>query len=179
MKNSIGVFLVLVAFETPLVAEEYTDQLITIDIPEGFEGPIQESPGPNAKVVGYTKPYQDRDGGTLLQITEYDMGESLRGMPEDARGETADYYLLQFLSGVERRRTNFVAAQPERIMLGGIPGARAKWTGDFAGQQTSGVMYCVVIGTVVVSFHTQDLDGAPQENRAAATKAFEGVRTGG
>src|SRR5688572_410405 len=88
MKNSIAVFLVLVAFETPLFADEYKDQLITIEVPEGFEGPIRESPGPQAKVVGYTKPYQNRDGGTLFQITEYDMGEALRGMPEDARGET-------------------------------------------------------------------------------------------
>ena len=42
-------------------------------------------------------------------------------------------------------------------------------------------MYCVVIGTVVVSFHTQDLEGAPPENRAAAVQAFESVavRDGG
>jgi hypothetical protein len=78
------------------------------------------------KVPEYTKPYPDKNGGTLFQITEYDMGEALRGMPEDKRGETADYYLAQFLGGVERRRTNFSAAEPERILLGGIPAARVK-----------------------------------------------------
>lgn len=175
MRKPIAVFVVLVAFATKVFADQYNDQVILLDVPEGFEGPIQQSPGPQAKVVGYSKPYPNKDGGTLFQITEYEMGEALRGMSEDKRGETADYYLRQFLGGVERRRTNFAAAKAERIVLGGIPGARVKWTGDVGGQRTSGVMYCVVIRTVVVSFHTQDIDGAPPENRAAATKAFESV----
>ena len=103
------------------------------------------------------------------------MGEALRGMPKDKRGEAADFYVEQFLGGVKRRRTNFSATKPERIVLGGIPAARVKWTGNVEGQRASGVMYCVVIGTTIVSFHTQDLEGAPPENRAAAVKAFESV----
>jgi len=47
------------------------------------------------------------------------------------------------------------------------------------GKRASGVMYCVVIGTVVVSFHTQDIEGAPPENRAAAVKTFESVAVRG
>lgn len=177
MKVLIAVLVAFVAIQTPAVAEEYKDQLITLDVPEGFEGPIRDSSAaPQAVVVAYSKPYQNGDGGTLFQITEYDMGEGLRDMPESARGETAEFYLLEFLGGVERRRTNFVATKPERIELAGIPGARVSWTGEAAGQQMSGVMYCVVIGTVVVSFHTQDLGGAPRENRVAAMMAFEGVR---
>jgi len=175
MRKLVALFAVLVAFASNVLADQYKDQVVVLDIPQGFEGPIEQSAGPQAKVVGYTRPYPNRDGGTLFQITEFQMGEALRAMPEDQRGATAEYYLGQFLGGVERRRTNFAAAKAEKIMLGGIPGARVTWTGDVDGQRTSGVMYCVVIGTVVVSLHTQDVDGAPPENRAAATKAFEGV----
>ena len=37
----------------------------------------------------------------------------------------------------------------------------------------SGVMYCYILGSRIVSFHTQDLDGAPPDNMAAAVRAFE------
>ena len=162
-------------------ADQYQDELLVLEVPAGFEGPVEGSPDPQAKTVAYSKPYATVDGGTLFQITEYDLGDALRGMPDDQRGATADYYLAQFLGGVERRRTNFVATAPQRIELGGLPAARVTWTGEAAGQRASGVMYCVVIGTVVVSFHTQDIDGAPPENRAAAVRAFESVavRDGG
>jgi hypothetical protein len=175
MRKSIALFTMLVAFAGHVLADQYKDEVIILDVPDGFEGPIQQSPGPQAKVVGYAKPYQNKSGSTLFQITEYEMGQALREMPEDQRGETADFYLQQFLGGVQRRRANFAAGKAERIVLGGVPGARVRWTGDADGQRTSGIMYCVVIGTVVVSFHTQDIDGAPPENRAAATKAFESV----
>ena len=174
-KRLAAVLSILFVFASNVFAEQYKDKVIILDVPEGFEGPIEGSPGPQAKTVAYTRAYENEDGGTLFQITEYDMGEALLGMPEDKRGETADYYLGQFLGGVERRRANFAAAAPERIVLGGVPAARVKWTGEVAGKRTSGVMYCVVVGTVVVSFHTQDVEGAPPGNRSAAMRAFEGV----
>jgi hypothetical protein len=175
MKRSVAVFSVLVAFAGVVLAERYEDRVVSLEVPEGFEGPIRGAAGPQATVVAYTKPYRSGKGGTLFQITEYDLGEALRDLPEDRRGEAADDYLAYFLGGVERRRTSFSAADPERIVLGGAPAARVTWTGEVAGQRTSGVMYCVVVGTVVVSFHTQDLEGSPAENRAAEMRAFESV----
>ena len=74
------------------------------------------------KVVAYSKPHAGVDGRTLFQITTYDFGSSLEGMP------------------------------------------------------VSGVMYCVVIGTTVVTLHTQGVDDAPLENRRAAMEAFEALR---
>ena len=175
MNNRLAVVLLVLLTASGVSAQQYRDELLVLEVPEGFEGPVEESPDPQAKTVGYIKPYARADGGTLFQITEYDMGDALRGMPEGERGATADFYLAQFLGGVERRRTNFTATAPQRIELGGLPAARATWTGAAAGQRASGVMYCVVVGTVVVSFHTQDIEGAPPENRAAAVRAFESV----
>jgi len=37
-------------------------------------------------------------------------------------------------------------------------------------------MYCVVIGSRVVSFHTQDFENAPAENTSEAIRAFESVK---
>ena len=74
-------------------AEQYRDELLVLEVPEGFEGPVEEAPSPQAKVVAYTKPYAAANGGTLFQISEYDMGDALRGMPENERGEAAAYYL--------------------------------------------------------------------------------------
>ena len=175
MNTRLAFALLVLLIASAVSAEQYRDGVVVLEVPEGFEGPVEGSPDPQAKVVAYTKPYTAANGGTLFQISEYDMGDALRGMPENERGEAAAYYLAQFLGGVERRRTNFSATAPQRIELGGLPGARVTWTGEAAGQRASGVMYCVVIGTVVVSFHTQDIEGAPPGNRAAAVRAFESV----
>jgi hypothetical protein len=156
-------------------AAVYQDELLTLEVPPGFEGPVREAPGPGASAVAYVKRYSASDRGTLLQITKYDFGTALQGMPEDRRGETADFYLKQFLDGIARRRTSFMSAEPTRVSLGRIAASRAEWTGIAQGQPMSGVMYCVVVGTVVVSFHTQDFRDAPAENRALVVRSFEAV----
>ena len=62
------------------------------------------------------------------------------------------------------------------IELDEIPASRSQWSGTAQGQAMSGVMYCVVVGTVVVSFHTQDTEEGQPNDRNAAIAAFEGVR---
>lgn len=156
-------------------AGTFSNELLTLSVPDGFEGPTTGTPGPGAKVTAYTKPYSGTSGGTLLQISTYDFRSALEGMPEEERGNASDYYVGQFLGGVERKRTSFSATRPERISLGGLPASRATWTGRFNGMATSGVMYCLIVGTTVVSLHTQDIDGAPPSNRSAAIAAIEGL----
>ena len=169
-----GIALLFVSCPLAL-AETYSNDVIELTVPDGFEGPTTGSPGPGATVAGYVKPYSGRSGGTLLQVSTYDFRSALEGMPEAERGNASEYYLLQFLGGVERRRTSFSASRPERISLGGLPASKISWTGRANGLQTSGVMFCVVIGTTVVSLHTQDIDGAPAANRAAAIASIEGL----
>ena len=172
----IVIVALFIALPFPTLAETFSNEVLTLDVPDGFEGPILASPGPGAKIAGFTKPYSDSSGGTLFQITTYDFRSSLEGMPEEERGNASEYYLGQFLGGVEGKRTSFSASKAERISLGGLPGSRVTWNGKFNGTPTSGVMYCVIIGTTVVSLHTQDIDGAPPENRSAALAAFERMR---
>lgn len=173
-KFLVGALLLVMQFSAS--AEPFSNEVLMLDVPAGFEGPISASPGPGAKITGFTKPYKGINGGTLFQITTYDYRSSLKGMPEEERGNGSEYYLGQFLGGVERKRTSFSASNVERVSLGGLPGSRVKWYGKFNGKPTSGIMYCVIIGTTVVSLHTQDMDGAPPENRSAALAAFESLR---
>lgn len=183
MRNDLlhlQVWLILVfALQSPAAAETFSNEVLSLEVPVGFEGPVSDSPGPGAEMTAFTKPYTDRSGGTLFQITTYDFQSSLEGMPEEERGNASEYYLGQFLDGVEKKRTNFSASKPERLSLGGIPGSRVDWSGMFNGTPASGVMYCVIIGTTVVSLHTQDIDGAPPENRAVSVRAFERLRARG
>jgi hypothetical protein len=153
----------------------YENEVLSLDVPAGFQGPVTQSLGAEAVVVAYTKPHSS-NRGTLLQITTYDFGSKLPKPTKQELGAAAEKYLLQFLAGIERRRSSFQTSKPMRLTLGGIPAARVAWKGVAEGQQMSGTMYCVVVGSRVISFHTQDFEGAPSENTAEAMRAFESVR---
>jgi hypothetical protein len=158
-------------------ASSYSELGIQLSVPEGFEGPVKgEHDG--AHVAAFTKPYSHGGGGTLLQVTVFDFGDALAGMPEEARQSTTDHYLVQLLGGVERRRNKFASTPPSSTTLGGLKASRVEWSGLAEGRDATGVMYAVLLGSKLVSFHTQDLAGAPPENRKAAVAAIEAVVLG-
>ena len=175
MKRAV-VFLLLCLVNAGAWAGEYSDESMTLVVPDGFEGPVQQRPGPGALVVGYSKPTPNATSGTLLQITVYDADSQDGPVPEDQRGALTEQYLLQFLGGVERARTSFGKSAVEKLRLGGIPAARVRWKGEARGAQMSGVMYCVIVGTRLISFHTQALADAPPESVSQAMRAIESVK---
>jgi hypothetical protein len=170
--------LLLCLFGYGVSAESYMDGVLTVQIPSGFEGPVKQSPAPNASVVAYTKRSADSKAATLLQITTYDFGSQLEGMPEDQRVEITEGYLMQFLSGVERRRTSFVKSPASQLTLGSIPASRIDWTGIAEGIAVSGTMYCVIVGTRVISFHTQTSEDASSQAISEAKRSIESVSFG-
>lgn len=149
--------------------------LVHIVAPKGFEGPTSASEN-GANVAAYVRHKQGSEHSTLLQITTYDFGAKLIHLSKKDLGDGAEHYLLQFLGGIERRRINFHASGPTRLSLGGIPAARIEWTGVAQGQQMSGVMYCVIVGTKVVAFHTQGFADSPPSDRANALRAIESAK---
>jgi hypothetical protein len=155
-------------------AVTYEDGGIRVPIPEGFEGPLSGMEQ-GAKVVAFVKKYPDGVRGTLLQITTYDFGRALDGMPEDARQDATDKYLAQFLGGVERARQSFKIVSRSPVLLDGIKASRAEWVGNAKGNPMSGVMYCVIVGTRLVVFHTQDFQDAPPSNRKAVLESIKSV----
>lgn len=115
---------------------------------------------------------------TLLQISVYDTGGKIPAtLKKEELSQGAEKYLLDFLKGIERRRTNFVRGDALHLTLGGVPAAKVSWNGDLQGMPTNGVMYCVIVGQNVISFHTQDSGSEPTAAMRLAMKSIESMRT--
>jgi hypothetical protein len=148
---------------------------ISISVPEGFDGPLGGAKD-GAVTVAWVKHHTDSEGGTLLQITTYEEGSNLKGMTREQRAESAKKYLVDFVSGVARRRDNFKLGPVEPLSLAGLPAARVEWTGSVGTVSGIGVMYCVLVDGTIVSFHTQDTGTEITTAMKIAMAAIEGVR---
>ncbi|SHF51994.1 hypothetical protein SAMN04487965_2131 [Microbulbifer donghaiensis] len=148
---------------------------VKINIPAGFEGPFVASHQSGAKIQAYMKKIPGAGRTTLLQVTTYDFGSQLDGLPDERRGEAAGHYLSQFLASVQQQRDTFESTDAAGVVLDGIPGARVEWHGSSAGFNMSGVMYCVIVGSVVISLHTQGFEDSPAADTKAALAAIDSV----
>ncbi len=166
--------LASLAVAATAAAGDFTVPPVTISIPSGFEGPIrQEQSG--ATMVAFTKT-NGSTAKTLLQISLYDFAEQLKKMNDAERAIAAKKYLIDFVGGIERRRTNFKRTEPSPIQIGGLPAAKLQWTGLVQKLETVGVMYCFVVGTTIISFHTQDAGSTPTAAMGEAMQAFENAK---
>lgn len=166
---------VLVIASSPSWGTPFENDLLRLEVPTGFNGPIYGRMDERATAVAFSKPHADAPTSTLLQVTIFNTG-AIEAAPKEQLGSLADKYLPQFLGGIERRRTNYSATGPSRVTLGGIPASRARWSGSAEGRQLHGVMYCVIVGTKVLSLHVQDVDTAPASNFKEAEAAVKAVR---
>ena len=123
--------------------------------------------------VGEARPGED--GGTVLQISVVDMGSALDGITVAQRAEGAKHYLSEFIDGVARRRDNFKLGEVASASLAGMPAARVQWSGGVGEIQAIGVMYCVLVGSSVISLHTQDVGSEITPAMRLAMVAIEGV----
>jgi hypothetical protein len=149
---------------------------VSIAVPEGFDGPLS-SARDGGETTAWVKHHTDSSGGTLLQISTYNEGSALKGISAAQRAEGAKKYLLDFVGGVGRRRDDFKLGAVEPLSLAGLPAARVRWTGTLGEVSSIGVMYCVLIDTTIVSFHTQDTGSDITTAMRSAMAAIEGVRT--
>ena len=85
--------------------------------------------------------------------------------------------LARELADARRRRLLARAHLRERApeLPAGLPAARGEWRGVGGGRGKHGVVYCVIVGSRVVSFHAQTFDDAPADDLAAAVRAIESV----
>ena len=174
MKHLLILLLIFLSSQSA-VAGIYEDSVLKIDIPAGFKGPLVESPSPELQLIGYSLPYASEAGGTLFQISKFNIGPLVKPIPHEKLGAASEFYLKQFMAGVERKRTDFTSGPVLKTKLNGIPASRIEWSGRLEGQQMSGVMYCVVAGNVVIMLHTQDAIGAPEKPRKATLRAFDKI----
>jgi len=148
---------------------------ISITVPQGFDGPIGGGKG-SAKTAAWIRRHADAQGGTLLQVTTYDDGPDLRSVSWQARAQSAKKYLLEFVAGVAQQRENFQLGEVESLSLAGEPAARVRWTGTVGSAMAIGVMYCVLLDTSIVSFHTQDTGSEITDAMKSAMAAIESIK---
>jgi hypothetical protein len=150
---------------------------VVIGVPEGFANMQAQRQG-SMQVSAWTRQSADEGTKTLLQVTVYDFGAQLQTSPAPEQlAQGAEKYLREFLSGIERRRENYVLSPVKQLTLAGLPAARGTWKGTIGAKAVVGVMYCVVVkNRFVVSFHTQDLGSKPTRNMRQAMKSIEGVQ---
>jgi len=174
MKKLIVGLLLCFALFTESFAGQFSAEGITLQIPEGFEGPVSQSKEKLA-LYGFIKPSSTPQIRTLLQLSSYDLGKTIPKLSKEEMWAGSDKYLLEFLKGVERRRTGFSQSKIVHISLGGIHASKISWSGSLEGLKANGVMYCVIVGSKVISLHTQDAGNEITPNMLEAIKSIESL----
>jgi hypothetical protein len=147
---------------------------VNIAVPEGFVA-AQTQKQKTTLIAAWTKSVRNGSLKTLLQINVTDFG-SAPGRPAAAQDPVseAEKYLRQHLSGIERRRTNYLSSPLAHLSLAGLPAVRATWNGAVGGRATVGVMYSVIVeNRYAVIFQTQDLGNTPSSGMLEAMQAIE------
>ena len=174
MKKLILVLLLSLAPYATCFAGQFSAEGITLDVPKGFEGPLSQSME-RAVVYGFTKPSSTPQFHTLLQFSAYDLGKTIPKLPKEEMLAGSDKYLLEFIKGVERRRTGFTQSKIVHISLGSVPASKISWNGSLEGLRANGVMYCVIVGSKVISLHTQDAGNEITPNMLEAMRCIESL----
>jgi hypothetical protein len=176
IKMFAGVLSAALFLSTAAFAESSTIGPVEISVPEGFGNRQTQRQG-SSQTTGWTKFSSDQNTKALLQVSVYDFGSELGKPSKQELVEGAEQYLREFLSGIERRRENYVLSPIERLQLAGLPAARGRWRGNIGTVAAVGVMYCVIVDNrFVVSFHTQDLGSKPTDAMQEAMKSIEAMQ---
>lgn len=173
MRSLILCLLLLVRAAT--LSAQYEDGPIRLAVPAGFEGPEVETTSPGFKTAGFVRDIPGTQRGTVLQITTIDLDQAGLSLSDLGEGDPTEALLDEFLASVERHRDNFQLVSRGRMELSGLPAARGEWRGIGGGRGKHGVIYCVIVGSRVVSFHAQTFDDAPEGDLAAAVRSIESV----
>ncbi len=150
----------------------YDFDAVSIKIPDGFEGPNEQSMGQGFISSAFAYPHQN-GFSTLLQLSVWDPGQTFPSLTLDELKEGTKDYLLQFLGGVQRKRQSFEKSDVEFVEISDHPMAKINWRGQLKGQKLHGVMYCLIYESKVYTFHTQDLESSNGEYTQLAVNAFE------
>lgn len=172
--RSLILCLLLLLPATALPAQ-YQDGPIHLAVPAGFGGPEVQTPSPGIKFVNFLRTIPGTERGTLLQVSTLDLDVAGLSLSDPGEAQMTESLLTEFLSGVERRRDRFELVSRDRIELSGLPAARAEWRGTVRGRDMQGVIYCVIVGSRVVTLHTQTFSDAPADHLVSAVQAIESV----
>ena len=156
LAQTLSLFLLTLCSVAPADAEGFRFEGGSVEIPAGFTGPVEQRRGSEFVLYGFSKRHPGRETATLMQITVFQPSGGVPQISKDQEPRVAEKYLLDFLAGVERRRTNFSRAAVDSILVDGKAMARVRWRGRAEGQ---------LMAAAVRSFETASLGGAANRGR--------------
>lgn len=171
--NKLVLASILVFFSAVAHAANYSYPEFTADLPSGFEAPVAQG-NSGAKSWVFAKSNKSSSVVGILQITVYDFGEALPAMSEDETNQAMEQYLMEFLAGVERRRSSFSTGAISNTSIG-IRNARSiDWEGLAEGIPMRGRMYVTIVGSAVYMLHVQ---GSEQQFAALLSELSSTIET--
>jgi hypothetical protein len=154
-------------------AAAYDNDLFSLEIPSGFEGPTSSHITPTDNlIVGWAQ------NGTQIRIFIFNANyaNQLAGTPKEQRDEDAAQYFGQFLQGIKQSGSLSSVSAPVQVSLDSIPAARVSWRGVRHGRSMVGTVYSVIVGTRVISFQVETGQEQPKHDFDAAMRSIEAVR---
>lgn len=150
----------------------------SIDLPEGFEGPVIQSSGP-MEIVAFTKPHKSRVTASLIQFSVINLKEAPLDTDLHSSTITNKDYLIKMLGGIERKRSNFWKGNYREISIAGIPANKIEWSGNLEENKMKGVYYTFIFQDHFYAISLQDILPYAEDNLPNMIKTIETIKKNG
>lgn len=146
----------------------------SVDLPEGFSGPLTQSSGPT-ETIAFAKPHEGSETNSLIQFLIINLEETPDTELRSATVTTKDY-LMKMLGGIERRRTNFWKGNYREVILAGIPANKIEWRGNIDNIKMKGIYYSLIFQRHLYAISLQDIMPYSENNLPDMIKAIESMK---
>jgi len=160
----------------PSMAADARVGSVVLTVPAVFKGPAKAEADAGVEVLGYSASEGVTQPAAVLQLTRYVLPTVPDNLSDSELEQGTSQYLLQMMTGIERRRTEYTQTAPVKIRLGGKVAAKATWQGNSNGAAMNGTMYCVLSGKDVIWLHAFGPGNEASVNVALAIRAIEALR---
>ena len=106
IKTPVKKRILIIAIQQILSKKISKVKSFSIDLPEGFEGPITQSSGP-MEIMAFAKPHKGQVTASLIQFSVINLKEAPSDIDLQSATVTNKNYLMKMLGGIERRRSKF------------------------------------------------------------------------
>lgn len=178
-KSKIAFLILFILLITTVVFGEQTKvNSFSIDLPEGFEGPITQSSGP-LEIMAFTKPHKGQVTASLIQFSVINIKEAPSDTGLQSATVTNKEYLMKMLGGIERSRSNFWKGNYREISIAGISANKIEWSGDLEEKKMKGVFYTLIFHGHLYAINLQDILPYAENNLPNMIKTIETLKQNG
>ena len=147
---------------------------VAIQIPAAMSGPRRQFPAERSEIDTYVSTSERPP--TVIQINRTTVPDASLDLSENDRFKAASSLLKGYSGTFGEKVTNWSEAPVEKVRLGGLLGARTRWTGNLHGVPATGTMYFVVVGKDCFFLHAFGSSIKPHATLDASVQAIETLR---